>query len=147
MSTAEDTGAEVDDEVVEPDPDAVSITVNGRSVTARRGDLVIAAAERAGDYIPRFCYHPRMSSVGMCRQCLVEIDTGRGPMLQPSCMVTVSEGMVVDTESETTKRAQEGILELLLANHPLDCPVCDKGGECPLPVSYTHLTLPTNREV
>ncbi|MEK9938950.1 MAG: 2Fe-2S iron-sulfur cluster-binding protein, partial [Ilumatobacter sp.] len=132
MSTTEDTGAEVDDEVVEPDPDAVSITVNGRSVTARRGDLVIAAAERAGDYIPRFCYHPRMSSVGMCRQCLVEIDTGRGPMLQPSCMVTVSEGMVVDTESETTKRAQEGILELLLANHPLDCPVCDKGGECPL---------------
>ncbi|MEK9837935.1 MAG: 2Fe-2S iron-sulfur cluster-binding protein, partial [Ilumatobacter sp.] len=69
MSTTEDTGAEVDDEVVEPDPDAVSITVNGRSVTARRGDLVIAAAERAGDYIPRFCYHPRMSSVGMCRQC------------------------------------------------------------------------------
>ena len=132
MSTTEDTGAEPDEAIVEPDPDAVAITINGRSVTARRGDLVIAAAERAGDYIPRFCYHPRMSSVGMCRQCLVEIDTGRGPMLQPSCMVTVSEGMVVDTESETSKRAQEGILELLLANHPLDCPVCDKGGECPL---------------
>ena len=132
MSTTEDTGAEPDEAIIEPDPDAVAITINGRSVTARRGDLVIAAAERAGDYIPRFCYHPRMSSVGMCRQCLVEIDTGRGPMLQPSCMVTVSEGMVVDTESETSKRAQEGILELLLANHPLDCPVCDKGGECPL---------------
>ena len=132
MSTTEDTGAEPDEAIIEPDPDAVAITINGRSVTARRGVLVIAAAERAGDYIPRFCYHPRMSSVGMCRQCLVEIDTGRGPMLQPSCMVTVSEGMVVDTESETSKRAQEGILELLLANHPLDCPVCDKGGECPL---------------
>jgi len=132
VSTTEDTGAEPDEAIIEPDPDAVAITINGRSVTARRGDLVIAAAERAGDYIPRFCYHPRMSSVGMCRQCLVEIDTGRGPMLQPSCMVTVSEGMVVDTESETSKRAQEGILELLLANHPLDCPVCDKGGECPL---------------
>ena len=132
MSTTEDTGTEPDEAIIEPDPDAVAITINGRSVTARRGDLVIAAAERAGDYIPRFCYHPRMSSVGMCRQCLVEIDTGRGPMLQPSCMVTVSEGMVVDTESETSKRAQEGILELLLANHPLDCPVCDKGGECPL---------------
>ena len=132
MSTTEDTGAEPDEAIIEPDPDAVAITINGRSVTARRGDLVIAAAERAGDYIPRFCYHPRMSSVGMCRQCLVEIDTGRGPMLQPSCMVTVSEGMVVDTESKTSKRAQEGILELLLANHPLDCPVCDKGGECPL---------------
>jgi NADH-quinone oxidoreductase subunit G len=110
----------------------VEITINGRTVSAAKGELVIAAAERAGAYIPRFCYHPRMSSVGMCRQCLVEIDTGRGPMLQPSCMVTVAPGMSVDTESETTKRAQEGILELLLANHPLDCPVCDKGGECPL---------------
>jgi len=118
--------------VVEPDPDAVTITINGREVSARRGELVISAAERNDAYIPRFCYHPRMSSVGMCRQCLVEIDTGRGPMLQPSCMVPVSDGMVVDTESDTSKRAQEGILELLLANHPLDCPVCDKGGECPL---------------
>jgi NADH-quinone oxidoreductase subunit G len=112
--------------------EAVEITINGRTVSASKGELVIAAAERAGEYIPRFCYHPRMSSVGMCRQCLVEIDTGRGPMLQPSCMVPVAPGMAVDTESETTKRAQEGILELLLANHPLDCPVCDKGGECPL---------------
>lgn len=112
--------------------DTVEITVNGRTVAAKKGEMVIAAADRAGEHIPRFCYHPRMSSVGMCRQCLVEIDTGRGPMLQPSCMVSVAPGMVVDTESETTKRAQEGILELLLANHPLDCPVCDKGGECPL---------------
>ena len=112
--------------------ESVEITINGRTVSAAKGELVIAAAERAGAFIPRFCYHPRMSSVGMCRQCLVEIDTGRGPMLQPSCMVTVAPGMAVDTESDTTKRAQEGILELLLANHPLDCPVCDKGGECPL---------------
>ena len=68
----------------------------------------------------------------MCRMCLVEIDTGRGPQLQPSCMVSVAPDMKVDTESAATKRAQEGIIELLLANHPLDCPVCDKGGECPL---------------
>ena len=68
----------------------------------------------------------------MCRMCLVDVDTGRGPMLQPSCMVPVADGMSVDTESEDTKRAQEGILEFLLVNHPLDCPVCDKGGECPL---------------
>ena len=68
----------------------------------------------------------------MCRMCLVEVDSGRGPQLTPSCMVTVAPDMKVDTESATTKRAQEGILELLLANHPLDCPVCDKGGECPL---------------
>jgi NADH-quinone oxidoreductase subunit G len=115
-----------------PDPDAVMITLNGRDVTARKGELIIAAAERHGEYIPRFCYHPRMSPVGMCRQCMVEVDTGRGPMLQPSCMITVSPEMKVETESETAKRAQEGILELLLANHPLDCPVCDKGGECPL---------------
>ena len=73
-----------------------------------------------------------MNSVGMCRQCMVEIDTGRGPMLQPSCMITVSPDMKVDTDSPTAKRAQEGMIELLLANHPLDCPVCDKGGECPL---------------
>ena len=111
---------------------SVEITVNGKTISAEPGEMVIAAAERAGEFIPRFCYHPRMSSVGMCRQCLVEIDTGRGPMLQPSCMVPVSPGMTVDTELDTTKQAQEGILELLLANHPLDCPVCDKGGECPL---------------
>jgi len=124
---------------VAPDPNAVAITVNGRAVTARKGDLVIAAAEAAGEYIPRFCYHPRMSSVGMCRQCLVEIDTGRGPALQPSCMITVAPDMAVTTDSPIALRAQEGILELLLANHPLDCPVCDKGGECPLQdQAYSH---------
>ena len=129
-----------DHEVTPPvDPNAVAITVNGKQVVAQKGELVIAAAERAGEYIPRFCYHPRMSSVGMCRQCMVEIDTGRGPMLQPSCMITVAPDMKVETDSPTAKRAQEGILELLLANHPLDCPVCDKGGECPLQdQSYTH---------
>ena len=68
----------------------------------------------------------------MCRMCLCEVDSGRGPQLTPTCMVTVAPDMKVDTQSATTKRAQEGILELLLANHPLDCPVCDKGGECPL---------------
>ena len=110
----------------------VNITVNNRSVQATPGEWVIAAAERAGVYIPHFCYHPRMNSVGMCRMCIVDIDTGRGPALQPSCMVPVSEGMVVDTTSEQTRKAQEGVLEFLLLNHPLDCPVCDKGGECPL---------------
>ncbi len=115
-----------------PEPAGVPITVNGRAVEAREGEYVIAAAERVGEYIPRFCYHNRMSSVGMCRVCLVEIDTGRGPQIQPSCMVTVTPGMVVDTQSPMSLRAQEGVLELLLINHPLDCPVCDKGGECPL---------------
>ena len=110
----------------------VEITVDGVSVDARPGEMLIAACERAGTYIPRFCYHPRMSPVGMCRMCLVEVDTGRGFALQPSCMVPVTEGMKVSTESEASKKAQDGVLEFLLINHPLDCPVCDKGGECPL---------------
>jgi NADH-quinone oxidoreductase subunit G len=110
----------------------LTVTIDGHEVEARPGELLIAAAERAGTYIPRFCYHPRMTPVGMCRMCLVEVTGPRGPMLQPSCMVPVAEGMVVDTTSDNVKRAQDGILELLLVNHPLDCPVCDKGGECPL---------------
>src|SRR4051812_32644571 len=112
--------------------ETVTITVDGRPIEARKGELVIAAAERTGTYIPRFCYHPRMKPVGMCRMCIVEVDTGRGPALQPACMLPVTEGMTVDTESDVTKKAQDGVLEFLLINHPLDCPVCDKGGECPL---------------
>jgi NADH-quinone oxidoreductase subunit G len=112
--------------------DPVNVTIDGREITARKGELLIDAAERHGVYIPRFCYHPRMTPVGMCRMCIVEVDTGRGPALQPSCMLEVSDGMSVATESPVTKKAQEGVLEFLLANHPLDCPVCDKGGECPL---------------
>lgn len=111
---------------------AVAISVNGAEIEAAQGQLLIDACEQAGVYIPRFCYHPRMRSVGMCRMCLVEVDTGRGPALQPSCMVEVSDQMVVETESPAAQKAQEGVLEFLLVNHPLDCPVCDKGGECPL---------------
>jgi len=110
----------------------ISISLDGRTVSAKPGEMLIAAAERAGTYIPRFCYHPRMEPVGMCRMCLVEVDSPRGATLQPSCFIAVSEGMVVDTTSEKVKKAQDGVLEFLLANHPLDCPVCDKGGECPL---------------
>lgn len=123
-----------DDTVEAPpvDPNAVHITVNGVPHVARKGQLVIEAAADAGEYIPRFCYHERMTSVGKCRMCLVECDSGRGPAVTVSCMVPVAPDMKVDTQSETTKRMQEGVLELLLANHPLDCPVCDKGGECPL---------------
>jgi NADH-quinone oxidoreductase subunit G len=112
--------------------ETVIVAVNGKEIEAAPGELVIAAAERNGVYIPRFCYHPRMEPVGMCRMCVVEIDTGRGPALQPACMIPVAPGMSVDTESEVTKKAQDGVLEFLLINHPLDCPVCDKGGECPL---------------
>ncbi len=114
------------------DPNLVSVTLNGRTIAATKGELIITAAERHGEYIPRFCYHERMDPVGMCRMCLVEVDTGRGPQLTPSCMVTVAPDMKIDTASPMVKQVQEGVLELLLANHPLDCPVCDKGGECPL---------------
>jgi NADH-quinone oxidoreductase subunit G len=109
-----------------------TFTLDGRAVTAKKGELLIAAAERAGTYIPRFCYHPRMEPVGMCRMCLVEVEGPRGATLQPACFIEAGEGMVVDTTSEKVKKAQDGVLEFLLANHPLDCPVCDKGGECPL---------------
>jgi NADH-quinone oxidoreductase subunit G len=110
----------------------VTVTVNGIEIAANPDELLIEACERTGTYIPRFCHHSRMNPVGMCRMCLVEVDTGRGPALQPSCMLPVTEGMTVETETEVTKKAQDGVLEFLLINHPLDCPVCDKGGECPL---------------
>jgi NADH-quinone oxidoreductase subunit G len=112
--------------------DTLSIVVDGRPVEARPGEMVIAAAERAGTYIPRFCYHPRMKPVGMCRMCLVEIRGPRGYSLQPACFVAVADGQEVRTTSDKVKKAQDGVLEFLLINHPLDCPVCDKGGECPL---------------
>ena len=128
MTTVEPTN----DNAAPVDPNAVTISINGKSVAARKGELIIAAADRTNDYIPRFCYHPRMEPVGMCRQCLVEVEGPRGPMMVVSCMTPVADGQVVRTATDAVKKAQEGVLELLLANHPLDCPVCDKGGECPL---------------
>jgi NADH-quinone oxidoreductase subunit G len=114
------------------DARTVAFTLDGRPAKARPGEVIIAAAERAGTFIPRFCYHPRMKPVGMCRMCLVEVSGPRGATLQPACFVTVAEGMEVTTASDKVKKAQDGVLEFLLVNHPLDCPVCDKGGECPL---------------
>src|SRR3981189_868841 len=113
-------------------PTSVTIKLDGREVAARPGEMIISAAERAGTYIPRFCYHPRMKPVGMCRMCLVEIRGPRGYSLHPACFVAVGDGQEVRTTSEKVKKAQDGVLEFLLINHPLDCPVCDKGGECPL---------------
>jgi len=113
-------------------PVTVSVTIDGNVVQARPGELIIEAAERAGVFIPRFCYHPRMEPVGVCRMCLVEVSGPRGFSLQPSCYLHVAEGQEVITNSPKARKAQEGVLELLLVNHPLDCPVCDKGGECPL---------------
>ena len=115
-----------------PDAETVTITVDGRQVSARKGEMMIAAAERVGTYIPRFCYHPRMKPVGMCRMCLVDVKGPRGYALTPACFTPVADGQEIVTTSERVKKVQDGILEFLLINHPLDCPVCDKGGECPL---------------
>jgi NADH-quinone oxidoreductase subunit G len=118
--------------------DKVTLTVDGRSVTVPAGTLVIRAAEQVGVQIPRFCDHPLLAPVGACRQCLVEVpDAGNGrpiPKPQASCTLTVAPGMVVETQmtNPVAEKAQRGVMELLLINHPLDCPVCDKGGECPL---------------
>lgn len=117
----------------EPAPvDMVSLTIDGVAVSVPAGTLVIRAAELIGVQIPRFCDHPLLDPVGACRQCLVDVEGQRKPVA--SCTQTVAEGMVVRTQltSPVAERAQEGVMELLLINHPLDCPVCDKGGECPL---------------
>jgi NADH-quinone oxidoreductase subunit G len=108
----------------------VTVTIDGVEMEAEAGELVIKVAQDHGIYIPRFCWHERMKPVGMCRMCLVEIEGQRG--LPPACTATVTDGMVVHTQTPGVKKAQEGVLEFLLINHPLDCPVCDRGGECPL---------------
>ncbi len=113
-------------------PEKVTITVDGQEMVVGNGALLIQAAQDNGNYIPRFCWHARMNPVGMCRMCLVEVETPRGPRLVTACTTPVNDGMEVDTQSDVVKKAQEGVLEFLLINHPLDCPVCDRGGECPL---------------
>src|SRR3954464_13507500 len=112
--------------------DTVTLTIDGVEVTAEKGELVIRVAERMGIAIPRFCDHPLLAPAGACRQCLVEIEGQRQPVA--SCTQWFAEGMVAKTQltPEVADKAQHGIMELLLANHPLDCPTCDKRGECPL---------------
>ncbi|BBG04775.1 MULTISPECIES: NADH-quinone oxidoreductase subunit G [Pseudonocardia] len=114
----------------------VRLTIDGHVVDAPKGELLIRTCERIGIVIPRFCDHPLLDPAGACRQCLVEVEMGGRPMPKPqaSCTMTVADGMVVKTQntSERADKAQQGVMELLLINHPLDCPICDKGGECPL---------------
>ncbi|MDE0778216.1 MAG: NADH-quinone oxidoreductase subunit G, partial [Nocardioides sp.] len=118
--------------------ETVSVTIDGVQVDVPKETLVIRAAEQIGVQIPRFCDHPLLAPAGACRQCLVEVpDAGNGrgfPKPQASCTLPVADGMVVNTQatSESADKAQQGVMEFLLINHPLDCPVCDKGGECPL---------------
>ncbi|WP_343599716.1 NADH-quinone oxidoreductase subunit G [Mycobacterium sp.] len=114
------------------DAEMVTLTIDGAEVSVPKGTLVIRAAELMGIQIPRFCEHPLLDPVGACRQCIVEIEGQRKPMT--SCTVVATDGMVVRTQltSEVADKAQHLVMELLLINHPLDCPMCDKGGECPL---------------
>ncbi|WP_406387147.1 NADH-quinone oxidoreductase subunit G [Streptomyces sp. NBC_00211] len=119
-------------EAAVPPEDLVSLTIDGVELSVPKGTLVIRAAEQIGIEIPRFCDHPLLDPVGACRQCIVEIEGQRKPMA--SCTITCTDGMVVKTQltSPVAEKSQRGVMELLLINHPLDCPVCDKGGECPL---------------
>ena len=116
--------------------DMITVVIDGFEVSVPKGTLVIRAAEKLGIQIPRFCDHPLLDPVGACRQCLVDIEiNGRAfPKPQASCTIPVEPGMIVKTQltSPVADKAQKGVMELLLVNHPLDCPVCDKGGECPL---------------
>ena len=113
-------------------PEPVTLTIDGREVTVPAGTLVVDAAAALNIEIPVFCSHPKLDPVACCRMCLVEIEGPRGPMLQTACSVPVANGMVVRTDTDQVKATQEANLAFLLLNHPLDCPICDKGGECPL---------------
>ena len=106
------------------------IIVNGKEIEFQSGMTVLQACELAGAEIPRFCYHERLSIAGNCRMCLVEMDKSRKPIA--SCAMPATEGMNIKTNTEMVEKARKGVMEFLLANHPLDCPVCDQGGECDL---------------
>src|SRR5215470_16721281 len=125
-TTANDAGA------LAPVTEGVTVTIDGFEITVPKGMLVIRAAELLGIQIPRFCDHPLLDPVGACRQCLVEVEGQAKPLA--SCTTTCTDGMTVRTHltSRVAEKAQRGVMEFLLINHPLDCPMCDKGGECPL---------------
>ena len=106
----------------------VNITVDGKKVTAPAGTLLIEACKSVGIEVPSFCYYPNLSLQGACRMCLVKIE--KMPKLQTACTTVITEGMSVTTDSPEIHQARKGMVELLLGNHPLDCPVCDAGGEC-----------------
>ena len=110
--------------------DRVNVTVDGIAVEVEPGTTILQACEEAGVEIPRFCYHERLSVAGNCRMCLVEVEKAPKPVA--SCAMPVAPDMVVNTHSDSVKSAREGVMEFLLINHPLDCPICDQGGECDL---------------
>ncbi|MET9291547.1 NADH-quinone oxidoreductase subunit G [Streptomyces sp. NPDC003077] len=132
-------------EAAVPPEDLVTLTIDGIEISVPKGTLVIRAAEMLGIEIPRFCDHPLLDPAGACRQCIVEVEGQRKPMA--SCTITCTDGMVVRSQltSPVAEKAQRGVMELLLINHPLDCPVCDKGGECPLQNQAMQVGDPDSR--
>src|SRR4030066_513669 len=108
----------------------IEFEIDGKKLTADPGKMIIEAADNAGIYIPRFCYHKKLSIAANCRMCLVEVEKAPKPL--PACATPVTKGMKVSTHSEQAITAQKGVMEFLLINHPLDCPICDEGGECQL---------------
>jgi NADH-quinone oxidoreductase subunit G len=112
------------------DPELVTVTIDGMQIAVPKGTPIIEAAKQAGILVPHYCYHPSLPSPAVCRMCLVEVE--KAPKLMPACVTAVAEGQVVHVNSPTAKKAREGVLEFLLINHPLDCPICDQAGECEL---------------
>jgi len=108
----------------------LKLEIDGREIEVPHGSMVMDAATRLGIYVPHFCYHKKLSIAANCRMCLVQVEKAPKPM--PACATPVTDGMKVWTHSEQAKQAQNGVMELLLINHPLDCPICDQGGECQL---------------
>src|SRR6266850_1432982 len=108
----------------------VNVTIDGMPVSVPKGTTIIEAAKMAGVLVPHYCYHPSLPSPAVCRMCLVEVE--KAPKLMPACVTTVAEGQVVHVNSPAAKDARQSVLELLLINHPLDCPICDQAGECEL---------------
>jgi NADH-quinone oxidoreductase subunit G len=121
-------------EVKTQNPETVMLTIDGQSIEAEKGASLISVADEHGIDIPRFCYHSKLSAPANCRMCLVDVEMNgrKAPKPLPACITTVADGMVVQTTSERALKAQRGVMEFLLINHPLDCPICDQGGECEL---------------
>ena len=116
--------------MAEQEVELVNLTIDGRPVSVPKGSVIWAAAQKLGIEVPIYCYHPKMEPLGACRMCFVQVE--KMPKLATACTTQVAEGMVVSTDSPQVKKARQGTLEFLLINHPLDCPICDKGGECDL---------------
>ena len=113
----------------------VNLTIEGRQVSVPAGTSILEAAKTVGVLIPHYCYHPGLPVAGVCRMCLVDVE--KAPKLAPACATAVAEGQVITVHAEKAREARKGVLEMLLINHPLDCPICDQSGECELQ-DYTY---------